>query len=108
MRGFNEPRRLWIIAESLAELTNGDSEDALADKGVRPDATEKFLFGDEPASMPEEIVEHCEGHGSELNSSWALPQALIGQVQTKRIEDYLFCIPHFRYQRYRTCGKFMT
>ena len=66
MCGFNEARRLRVIAESFAELTNGDFEDGVADKGFRPDGVEKFLFGDELARTPEEIVEHCEGFGSEL------------------------------------------
>ena len=63
---FNEAGKLWIIAESLAELTNGDFEDGVPDKGFRPDGVEKGFFGDELAWMPEEIVEHCEGFGSEL------------------------------------------
>ena len=66
MCGFNEARRLWIIVESLADLTNGDFEDGFADKGFWPDGVEKFLFGDELARTPEEIVEYCEGFGSEL------------------------------------------
>ena len=55
-----------IIAESLADLTNGDFEDGFADKGSRPDGVEKFLFCDELARTPEQIIEHCEGFGSEL------------------------------------------
>jgi hypothetical protein len=63
---FNETGKLWIIAESLAELTNGDFKDGVADKGFRPDRVEKVFFGDELTWMPEEIVEHCEDFGSEL------------------------------------------
>lgn len=67
MCGFNEARRLWIIAEGLAELTNGDFQDGVADKRFRPDRVEKVLFGDKLARMTEEIIEHCEGFGSELD-----------------------------------------
>ena len=88
MCGFNKARRLWIIVEGVAELTNCDFEDAIADKRFRPAGVEKFLFGDELAWMPEEIGEHCEGFGSELNCLCASTQALVGQVQIKRIEDY--------------------
>jgi len=67
MCGFNEARRFWIIPESLAELTNGDFEDGFADKRFWPDSVKKFLFVDEPAWTREEIVEYCEGFGSERN-----------------------------------------
>ena len=53
MGGFNEARRLWVIVESLADLTNSDFEDSFADKGSRPDGVEKFLFCDELARTPE-------------------------------------------------------
>ena len=67
MGGFNKARRLWIVVESLADLTNGDFEDGFPDKGFWPDSVEKFLFGDELACTPEEVVEYCEGFGSELD-----------------------------------------
>jgi len=66
---FNEARKLWIITESLAELTNDDFEDGVADKGFWPDGVEKFFFGDELAWPREEMIEYCEGFGSELNWS---------------------------------------
>ena len=44
MCGFNEARRLRIIAERLADLTNGDFEDGFADKGFWPDGVEKSLW----------------------------------------------------------------
>ena len=69
MCSFNEAWRLWIIADSLADLTNGDFEDGVADKGFWPDGAEKFFFGDELARPPEEMIEYCEGFGSELNCS---------------------------------------
>ena len=53
MCGFNEAWRLWIIAESFADLTNGDFEDGFADKGSWPDGVEKFLFCDELARIAE-------------------------------------------------------
>ena len=67
MCGFNEAWRLGIVVESLAELTNGDFEDSVADKGFWPDGVEKFLFADELAGTPEKMVEHREGLGSELD-----------------------------------------
>jgi hypothetical protein len=88
MCGFNKARRLWIIVEGVAELTNGDFEDCVADKRFWPDGVEKFLFGDELGWMPEEIGEQCEGFGSELDCLCASIQALVGQVQIKRIEVY--------------------
>ena len=90
MCGFNEAGKLWIIAERLADFTNGDFEDGVADKGFGPDGVEKFLFGDELARTPEKMVEHGEGFGSELDCFRASPQALVGQVEAKGIEDYSF------------------
>jgi hypothetical protein len=64
---FNEAGKLWIIAKSLAKLTNGDFEDGIADKRFWPDSVENFLLGDELAWTPKEIAEHGEGFGSELD-----------------------------------------
>jgi hypothetical protein len=68
MRSFNEARALWIIIESLAELANRDLEDGVADKGLGPDGIQEFLFGDELAWTLAEIVQYCEGLGSEFYS----------------------------------------
>ena len=109
MCSFNEARRLWIIVESLAELTNGDLKDGVADKGFRPDGAKKVFFGDELAWMPEEIIEHREGFGSELYCLWALPQALISQVQAEGIEDYSFFVPQCNHRTLpKFYGRFMT
>jgi hypothetical protein len=110
MCGFNKARRLWIVVESLADLTDGDFEDGFPDKGFWPDGVEKFLFSDELACTPEEIVEYCEGFGSELDCLRASPQARVSHVQAKGIEDYSFFVPHFNrrtlpkfYERFMTC-----
>ena len=77
MCGFNEAWRRWVIMESLANLTNGNFEDGVTDKGPWPDGVEKFLFCDELTRMPDEMVEHGEGLGSELYCLRALPQTLV-------------------------------
>jgi hypothetical protein len=41
------------IFEGVVELTNGNFEDGLTDKGIRPDGVEKFFPGDELALAPE-------------------------------------------------------
>ena len=53
MCGFNEARRLWIIAQSLTDLTNGNFEDGIAHKGFWPDGLEKIFLGDELARTSE-------------------------------------------------------
>ena len=73
MRSFDEPRRLWIIIESFPELANRDLENGVADKGLGPDGFQEFLFGDELAWTLEEIVQHCEGLGSQLYCLRASP-----------------------------------
>lgn len=94
MCGFNKAWRLLIIPQSLADLKDRDFENGFADKGSWPDDVEKFLFCDEPAWALKEIVEHREGLGPELYCLGASPQALVSQVQGKRIEDYAFLVPH--------------
>jgi hypothetical protein len=66
MCGFNEARRLRIIAENIADFTNDDFKNGLPDKGSWPDGVEKFLFCHELARTPDEVVQHREGFGSEL------------------------------------------
>ena len=101
MCGFNEARRLGIIVESLPKLPNGDFENSVADKGLWPDSIEKFLFGDELAWTPEEIAEHGEGFGSELDCFRGSPQALISHVQAEGIEDDPLFTSHPNHQSYR-------
>ena len=110
MRGFNEARTLGVIAESIADFTNGDFEDSVADKGFCPDGVEKFFFGHKPGWVPQEVIEQGEGFGSELDFLCASPQALIGQVQVKGIEDdQSSLIPHFDRQTLPDFyGRFMT
>jgi hypothetical protein len=67
MFGLNEARGLWIVVEGLSELTNGNFEDGVADKSFWPDRVEKVFLGDQLARTTEEIIEHCEGFGSELD-----------------------------------------
>ena len=72
MGGFDKARRFWIIAQSLADLTNGDFENGFADEGFRPDGVQKFLFCTSLARTANEITEHSKGFGSELYRPWSL------------------------------------
>ena len=99
MCGFNEAGRRWVIVESLADLTNGDFKDGFTDKRPWPDSVEQFLFCDELARTPDEMVEHGEGFGAELYCLRALPQTLVGQIQAKGVEDDLFSILHSGHRR---------
>ena len=101
MRSFNEARRLWIIVESFPELANRDLEDGVADKGLRPDGVQEFLFSDELAWMLEEIVQHCEGLRPEPYCLRSSPQTFVDQVEAKGIEDYLRFVPHGGRERYQ-------
>ena len=60
MCGFNEAWRRWVIVKSHADLTNGDFQDGFTDKGPWQDGVEEFLFCDELARTPEQVVDHCE------------------------------------------------
>ena len=107
--GLDEARRLWIVIESLAQLTNSDFENGVADKSVWPHGVEEFLLGDELARTPDEIADHGEGFGPEPDYVCASPQALVGQIQAKGIEDYPFVASHVIHQTLpKLYGKFMT
>ena len=94
MCGFNEAWRRWVIVESHADLTNSDFEDGFTDKGPWPDGVEEFLFCDELARTPDEMVEHGEGLRAEFYFLRTSPQTLIRQVQAKGIEDDTFSVRH--------------
>jgi hypothetical protein len=68
MCGFNETGSPRIVTKSIANQTNSDLEDGVADKGLGPDGIQEFLFGDELAWTLAEIVQYCEGLGSEFYS----------------------------------------
>jgi hypothetical protein len=91
---FNKAWGFLIVTQSLADLTDGDFEDGFTDKGSWPDGVQKLLFCDELAWTLDEIVEHCEGFGSQLYCLRASPQALVSQVQGKGVEDYAFFVSH--------------
>jgi hypothetical protein len=53
----------------LADLTNSDFKNGFADKYPRPDGVEKFVFCGELARMRQQVGEHCERFGPELECS---------------------------------------
>ena len=94
MCGFDEARRLRVVAESLANLTNGDFQDGVADEGFGPDRVEQVIFGDELARTPDEMVEHGEGFGPQLDRLGPSPQLLVDQIEAKGVEENAFFVPH--------------
>jgi hypothetical protein len=106
MRGFNEAWRSGVVAQSLPDLTNGDFKHRFTDKCLGPYRVEKLLFCDELTRMPKKIVEHGESFGPDLYCIGASPEALIGRIQTKGIEEYMFCVQHKR--RTGSYQKFMN
>ncbi|GEM_PF-5964452 len=109
MCGFDEARRFWIVVESLAELTNSDFENCVADEGFRPNRVEEFVFGDKLTRASDQIVNHREGLRPELDGIRTSPKAFVGRVQSKRIEKYPFLTPHINHQTLpKLYGKFTT
>ena len=66
MCGFDETGGSRIIAESLADLADGDFQNSVTDKGLPPNRVEEFFFCHELSRPPDEMVEHSEGFGCEL------------------------------------------
>ncbi len=80
MCGFNKARRFWIIVERFAQLADGDFEDGVADKSIRPDGLEQFLLGNQLRRPIDEIAEHGEGFWPDFDRFRPVPQALIDRV----------------------------
>jgi hypothetical protein len=95
MGGFNKPWRLWIVAENFSQLANGSFENTFSNESSRPNRVEKFLFCDELARMPKQVIQHCKGFGPELYRLLALPQAFVSEVQPKGVEDDAFFVRHY-------------
>ena len=108
MGGFNKPWRLWIVAENFSQLANGNFEDTFSNEGSRPNCVKKFLFCDELARMPKQVIQYCKGLGSELYRLLALPQAFVSQVETKRVEDDAFFVRHDAPTLRKFYGRIMT
>src|SRR5262245_15858550 len=95
---FNETGTRWIILQSFADLANGDFEHTLADECLRPDRVENFFFCNQPSWSPEQIVEHGKGFRPQPDFLGTSPQALIGEVQAKRVEANQFFVRcHFEF-----------
>src|SRR5262245_1564279 len=108
MGGFNKPWRLRIVAENFSQLANGNFEDTFSNESSRPNCVKKFLFCDELARMPKQVIQYGKGLGSELYRLLALPQAFVSQVQTKRVEDDAFFVRHDAPTLRKFCGRIMT
>src|SRR5262245_57675371 len=100
MGGFDKPWRFRIVAENISQLANGHFEDTFSNKGSRPHCIEKFVFCDELARVPKQVMQNCESFRSEFYGLWAVPEAFVGKVQPKGIEKDAFfvrhCVPKLR------------
>lgn len=88
MCGFDKHGRLWIIAKRVSQLTNSDFQNRVADKRLRPNGVEEFVFGYELSGTPDEMVENCERFWPELNNLRTPQQTFVRPVKAKVIEDY--------------------
>ena len=86
MGRLDEAGRLGIVGKRVADLSNGHLEDGIADKGILPDGADQVLLGNELARTPQQVFEHGERLGPELDRLRTPPQALVCQVERKRIE----------------------
>jgi hypothetical protein len=67
MCGLDEGWGPGIILKRVAHLPNGDFEDSVSDKSIRPNCVEKLFFCNELTRAPDEMVKHCEGFRPELD-----------------------------------------
>src|SRR6187399_3151833 len=98
MCSFDKARRGRIIVESLAQLANGDFQNGFADKGSRPHGIQQLFFRNKLSRAADQIDEHQESLGSELYCLRAFPQAFVGVVEAKGIEERLLFRAHISSQ----------
>ncbi len=67
MSGFNEAWSFGVIPQNFAQLTNDNFEGAVTNKGSRPDGLEKFVFCDQLARTPKQVIQYCKGFRSEFD-----------------------------------------
>jgi hypothetical protein len=63
MCGLDKLRGFCIVFKSVSQLTNGDFEDGVPDKGFGPNRVEKFFFGNELAWPSNEVIKYSESFG---------------------------------------------
>src|SRR5262249_27645992 len=108
MHGFNEARRLRIIAESFAQLTNGHFENGFANECSRPYSVEKFLLRDQLSRTSNQIPKYCKSLGPDLYFPCPIPQAFVRRIEGKGIEDDEFWVRHWTPALPKHYGRFMT
>lgn len=94
---FDEARRLRIVRERPAELADGDLEDAVADEDVAPDRADQAVLRHEPPAVLDQMPQHREGLRRELDGLFALPEALVHEVQVEGREMDAALIAHVNY-----------
>ena len=94
MRRFDEAGGPGLVGQRLTDLSNCDLEHGIADERVPPDRADQVLFGHELSGPGEQVYEHRERLGPELDGARALPETLVDQVEGERREVDMTFVQH--------------
>ena len=89
MGRFDEARRLGIVRKRLANLTDRDLQHGIADERVRPDRADQSLFRYKLPGLRQQVCEHRERLGPELDGARVPPETLVDRVEGEWWEMYV-------------------
>jgi hypothetical protein len=72
-----------VASLAVAELAHGDAQDGVHDIGLGPDGVEQRGLGDELLRPLDEIGQHAEGVGRQVDALAAPPEALVHVVEAR-------------------------
>jgi hypothetical protein len=86
MSRLDEARRLHVIAQGLANVSQLSLECRVADVDTRPHVGDELFFRDEARRILDEISKHREGLRLQRDDLVATPQLLFRRIEAKRGE----------------------
>ena len=102
MDGLNIAGRLRIVAERLAQDTDGFGQRRVRDEGVFPDGVDEFLLRYHRAGARDEQIENAQHTWRQRDFALSVAQQSIGPIKDKWTEADLCWL---RWNDQRFCGK---
>jgi hypothetical protein len=99
---LDELRRVCVVAERRAQLAHARLQHRFDDVRIGPHGIEQLVFGHQPARMRNQVAKQREILRGELQTPRAVPQRLVGLVQTIPPEEEL--PPHGASVLPHSCG----
>ncbi len=88
--GLDESWRVGCVSKRAPDFAHADLQHGVTDVNVWPDIVEELAFGDQPAGVPDQVVQDVEGFRGQRNRVCAAPHPLIEWVEAKGPEPERF------------------